>query len=267
GLERVTALDVSATGELAQVLTALGRPARCAELERFPELRGELLGFTAAGFTLLAPLRAGDRLAGVLLADERTDGRDVLRIDMDVLGLLCDAAAAGLESAGRCAALADRWIEAASAHARAERAPGEDAARGEAAALAVRAARALAMPAALARLAVHAVAIGPWARHEPGARSLAEAAEADPTGRLRDLARLVAASATETEAGEGDDARALGEAAALVRAAGRFAEARMRGADLDGALGAATEDPGAEAVRAALRAALREERAGEPRSA
>jgi GAF domain-containing protein len=273
GIERVMALDVSGDGELAQVLAALGRPARRAELERFPELRRELLGLVAAGFDWLAPLRVGDRLEGILLVDERADGRDVSRADVDVLALLCDAAAGGLESARRCAALADRWIETASASARAARTSDEDRARHEAAERAGRAARALMMPAWHARLVEHAVDIGPWAMTPGGRRALAEAAEADPTGRLRDLALVLDAAGANAEPELIDDdplEPAMRQAAELSRAAARYVEARARGSDADEALREAI-DGGAPAldtsIRQALRASHRDERTREPRTA
>jgi DNA-binding response OmpR family regulator len=259
GLDRIAGVEVRPDGELATLLAGMGRPVRRVELERFPELRAELPMFVARGISLLAPLRSVEGLEGLLVADERLDGEDATRLDLDVLGLLCEAAAVGLANARRCRALADGLIETLVARA-GEAYPDDDSeARVEAAALAERAARVLLLPPRLRGLLAHGVALGGWAESAAGRHALALAAAADPTGRLLDLARLLDHDAGSQ--GDEGDAPHEREAVVLLRVAGDYAAARRRGCDtsqaLDLALDAAAGDLD-DATRQALRDAARE---------
>lgn len=267
GLERVAALQVSADSELVRVLGALGRPARRAELERFPELRSELLGLVAAGFSLIAPLGAGDRIEGLLVADERLDGEDPSRLDVDVLALLCAAVAPGLDGARRCRALVDQLIASLTARALAAAPRPERVFRSEAAAIAGSAARALVLPARLSALIEPAALLAPWVRTASGGEALAEALAADPTGRLRDLAALIergeASFGGEPPAGGEDEGEIVGEreAGAILGVAGRYAAARSQGRDSERALDEAIRAPGCVldlSIRQALSGAARE---------
>jgi hypothetical protein len=178
---------------------------------------------------------------------------------MDVLTLLCEAAAVGLANARRCRALADGLIETLVARA-GEVGPDDDSSvRVEAAELASRAARALSIPSRMRSLIGHGVALGGWAQSAVGRHALALAAAADLTGRLSDLARLVEGDA----APEGDDGGAphKREAVMLVRVARDYTAGRRRGSDAGQALAQAMDAAGGElddATRRALGGAARE---------
>ena len=228
GLDRVAGLALAADGELAILLAGLGRPVRVAELERFPELGAELSALVTQGFSLVAPLRGASGLEGLLLADDRLDGDDASRLDLDVLSLLCDAAAVGLANARRCRALADGMVETLIARA-GEMGPGDDSElRVEAVALTERAARAMLMRPRLRSLLGHGVALGDWALTASGRHAIALAAAADPTGRLVDLGRLLDCGAGPE--GGGCDAPELADATMLLRAARGYTAGRRMGA-------------------------------------
>jgi DNA-binding response OmpR family regulator len=259
GLGRVAGLEVRPDGELATLLAGMGRPVRRAELERFPELRAELRGFVAAGMSLLAPLRGAAGLEGLLVADERLDGEDASRLDIDVLNLLCAAATVGLANARRCRALADGLIETLVARA-GELGPDDDSeARVEAASLAEHAARTLMLPPRARGLIAHGVALGAWAETAVGRHALALAAAADPTGRLLELALLVDRAAG-LEVGD-QEAAGEREAVVLLRVARDYAAGRGRGCPTPQALARAMDAVGGRldpATRAALDGAARE---------
>lgn len=266
GLERIALLQVSADSEMVRVLGALGRPARRAELERFPELRSELLGFAAAGFSLIAPLGAGDRVEGLLVADERLDGEDPSRLDMDVLALLCAAVAPGLDGARRCRALVEQLIASLIARAQSALPRQERAVRSEAAAIAGNAARALLLAPRLSTLVGQAVLLAPWARTAAGGEALAEALAADPTGRLHDLAGLIERANSGGDSVSVDEGEIGGEreTEAILGVAGRYAAARSRGGDAEQALREAMSSSAHAldvAIRQALNGAAREVRA------
>src|SRR5262245_1586223 len=138
GLERVAPFSLAPDSELMSLLVGLGRPIRRPELERFPELGPELQALVTQGIALIAPLRGANGLEGVLLADDRLDGEDATGLDLDVLTLLCDAAAVGLANARRCRALADGLVETMVARAGEVMAGDDSEMRVEAAALADR---------------------------------------------------------------------------------------------------------------------------------
>jgi len=259
GLARVAGLEVRPDGELATLLAGMGRPVRRVELERFPELRAELRSFVTAGLSLLAPLPGAAGLEGLLVADERLDGEDASRLDIDVLSLLCSAAAVGLANARRCRALADGLIETLVARA-GEIGPLDDSeARVEAAALADRAAKALLLPPRARGLIGHGVALGAWAETAVGRHALALAAAADPTGRLLELAQLI-----DRGAGiEPPDEEIAGsrEAVTLLRIARDYAAARGRGGAAAQSLARAMDAAGGGldgVMRTALAAAAHE---------
>jgi DNA-binding response OmpR family regulator len=259
GFERVAGLEVRPDGELATLIAGMGRPVRRAELERFPELRPELPALVAKGISLLAPLRGAEGLEGLLVADERRDGEDASRFDLDVLTLLCDAASVGLANARRCRALADGLIEALVAQAGKMGPDGDSEARVEAASLVEHAARALLLPPRMRGLIAHGVALSVWAESAVGRHALALAAVADPTGRLLDLGRLIDRGAGP----EGDDGEAPHEreAVVLLQVARDYAAARRRGCDAPQALARAMDAAGGElddATRQALHGAERE---------
>jgi hypothetical protein len=216
-----------------------------------PDLRDELAPFVVSGISILAPLVGDDGLAGVLLAGERPDGRDVSTLELDVLALLCDAAAVGLANARRCHTLADGLMDALVACAgEPDMDPGT---RVEAAALADQAARMLLIPPRLRDLLARGVELGEWAGGADGRQALDRAAAADPTGRLGELTQLVEASHdTGDRSGAGAHQR---QAAALLRVARDYRAARRRGEDAARALAAAIAAAG-EALDDAVRITL-----------
>jgi DNA-binding response OmpR family regulator len=227
GLARVAGFSLDPEGELMTLLSGLGRPVRVAELERFPELAAEMPMLVTQGISLIAPLRGVNGMEGVLLADDRLDGQDVSLLDLDVLGLLCDAAAVGLANARRCRALADGLVETMIARA-GEVAPVDDSEmRVEAAALAQRAAKSLFIPPRVRGLIGHGAALGDWALSDSGRHALALAAAADPTGRLLDLGRLLNVSAGVD--GEECELAHAPEAVMLLRVARGFTAVRRQG--------------------------------------
>ncbi len=253
GFARVAGISLAADGELLTLLMGLGRPVRLSELERFPELSAELSALLTLGISLVAPLRGANGLEGLLLADDRLDGDDASRMDIDVLSLLCDAAAVGLANARRCRALADGLVETLVAHA-GEVAPIDDSEmRVEAVTMIERAARGLLIPPRLRGLIGHGTALGEWALTASGRHALALAATADPTGRLIDLGRLMDCGAGPE--GEDCDAPHLQEASVLLRVARHFTAQRRQGATAQTALVRAMDAAG-EGVSAPMRQAL-----------
>ena len=252
GLGRLAELEIRPGGELATLLAGMGRPVRLAELERFPELRPELPMLIAKGISLVAPLRGEAGLDGLLVADERLDGQDATRPDLEVLTLLCEAATVGLANARRCRALADGLIETLVARA-GEIGPDDSEARAEAVALAAAAASALMMPSRLRGLLEHGIAVGAWAESAAGRHALALAAAADPTRRLLDLAHLIDRG-TGGSADDDDDAHER-EAAVLLRIARDYTAARQQGCGAAQALARAT-DASREVLDDATRRAL-----------
>src|SRR5262249_27829411 len=87
---------------------------RRAELERFPEMHGDVGVLTAAGVVLLAPLLSPRGLEGVLLLDERREGRDFSRADFETLTVMCEAAAMALQNVGQLMRAHDAWLGLAS---------------------------------------------------------------------------------------------------------------------------------------------------------
>jgi hypothetical protein len=88
-------------GELHALLGGLGRPVRRRDLDRFPELRSELENFIVAGIVVLAPLRDGEGLVGVVAADERLDGAEIEVGQLEAVQILCDTASLAIRNARR----------------------------------------------------------------------------------------------------------------------------------------------------------------------
>jgi DNA-binding response OmpR family regulator len=241
GFERIVGLEVRGDGELATLLVGLGRPVRREELERLPELRGEIGPFVARGFTWLAPLIGPAGLEALLLTEERADARDLERLEMDALGTLCGIAGDALFNARRCRHQADALVDALVARARSGEAPAVGAARDEARAIAERTALELELPPRERAIVRGGVALGPWAQTPEGREALAIASEREATGLLGEIAALCTAGVPlVVSAGEDPDRRRAG---VLLAAATRYVEARGHGADADQAC--------AEAVAAA----------------
>jgi len=110
---RASRLRLEPGGELLALLSGLGRPVRRRDLDRFPELRDELQFFIAAGIAVLAPLRSAEGVLGVVVADERFDGRDVEPSQLESVGILCHTASLALRNASR-AVLSERMTRSGS---------------------------------------------------------------------------------------------------------------------------------------------------------
>ncbi|HEY3217401.1 MAG TPA: response regulator, partial [Candidatus Eisenbacteria bacterium] len=268
GFDRVADLDVAADGELAHLLCGLGRPVGRQELERFPELRGDLPAFVSAGFTLLAPLCGPDGLEGLLITDERIDGQDFSRHDVEALTALCDTAAVALHNAQRCRAQANGTLDALAALAPHD--PREAGARAEAAALVTMVARDT-LPVREQELVHRGAALGAWASGPIGRVTLRALASTDPSGRLEELVRLSERADTTSPGGSADRNGAAFEdpgppaeescAARLLMVARAFARARAGGLDAPEALACAEDavgEPLDEITRRLLREALEE---------
>lgn len=233
GFERLAGLELKAGCELALLLVSLGRPVLRRELERFPELRIELAPFVAAGFTLLAPVRGPEGLEALLAADERADGSDLPPADLELLGGLCELAATALANARYLEVEVDRLLEMCAAGA--PRGGAEDAAWAEAAVLVQHAARADLLPPRERGLLARGLAFGSWGFGAEAAQTLERLARDDATGRIGELARILAGAAAPEEVGL--EAPAEERRAALLLAAARcFAEVRARGAGADDAV-------------------------------
>ena len=165
----IAKLAIDGCGELARLLCGLGRPVRRHELERFPELRHELPQLVAAGLTLLAPLCGPEGLEGLIVVDERLDGQDFSRADIETLKALCEASAVPLHNAQRCHAQARGLLDALAALAPVD--PCLDSARAAATDLLERAA--MALPDRQRELVLKAAALGEWAASPSGRRALA----------------------------------------------------------------------------------------------
>ena len=259
GLDRLAGLDLPLGGALAALLAGLDRPVARRDLERFRDLAGEVTPFVAAGIALLVPLRGPDGLEGLVVLDERRDGRPFPAVGLESLAALSRGAALALHNARRVRGLAGRALAEV-----AERDP-DAAERGralaEAAWLAERVACATLVPLRQRRLLAHAVRLGADGWSEERTWPLARVAAEDPSGLARDVmalraaARAVAAGVA-AEAAE-DDARA----AALLAVALAYAAERGRGTTTAVALPRALDvaagrlDP---VTRQAFEAAVRE---------
>jgi DNA-binding response OmpR family regulator len=230
--ERVARLTVKRSGELAPLLAGLGRPVRRRELERFPELRAELEPFVAAGIALIAPLRSPEGMHGVLVADERRDGRDLERVDLDVMAMLCDTAALAFATVRRGAAQAMVLLDQLDAIAARDSSPMER--RPECAAATLVLATAAGVRPVLHELVARAIRLGPWAE-KTGAEMLATLASRDSSGTGRRLRALLERAGLEGAPCDDLDAEAR-TAVCLIRFGRAYARALHRGADSEAAL-------------------------------
>jgi AmiR/NasT family two-component response regulator len=257
GFERLSGIEVARGGELMRLLEGLARPVLRRDLDRFPELAAEIQPLIAAGMALVAPLRGGHGLEGLLLADERMDGaefdgapaRDRGRPVRD-RGRRAPQRARGVRADG-ARALAVRRAAPRPAHPCAARGGrcdrGPRGTRVRAPAAPARAAR--------ARGAARAVALS-----EPGRRALEALGAEDPTGRIADLKRMLERAigrATAPDDTLPDDRRAL----LLLSIALRHVDERAAGLAVERALLSTiawTGDALDAATHRALTIALRE---------
>jgi DNA-binding response OmpR family regulator len=97
---RTRALSVAADGDLLQLLTALGRPVRREELERFPHLAGELDPLVISGTALLVPLVSRGRLVALALLGEKAGAGAFSGLDLELTASLAQTAAVAVEQTG-----------------------------------------------------------------------------------------------------------------------------------------------------------------------
>jgi DNA-binding response OmpR family regulator len=256
--ERAATLVVPAGGELEMLLAGLGRPIRRRELERIRELEPELGPFIAAGVFVLAPLRDAQGLLGLLVAGEPEGGKDLDRLRVDSLAVLCDTASLAMRNAYRCHALAEGMLETVAAMAERRSGAAAPGTRAEAVALVEEAGESL-LPGMARRLVARAVSLGAWLQDEAGRSALEAIATHDASGIAARLARLL----ERTRAGFGIDAVTTEEARAAALTAAGLAYGDARAAGLERALAKAralhgldtTDAPLAGALERALRSA------------
>jgi DNA-binding response OmpR family regulator len=253
GLDRLAALKLPVAGALASLLAGLERPVLRHDLERFPDLAGEVALLVAEGVALLVPLRGPDGLVGLLVLDERRDGAPFAVSELESLETLARFAGVALHNALRGRALAERLLEERAAR----RGPGEPVspALAEAESLADRAARATLVPPRRRSALSHAVRTGGVVAGTEAA-ALVSVATDDPSGFVREVALLLSRTAAPAPAAAPEEARLV----ALLVMAWEYAAERARGADTAAALSAAIERAGgaldpttAQALHAALR--------------
>jgi DNA-binding response OmpR family regulator len=263
GFHRVAGLMVRRDGELGRVLAGLGRPVSRAELERIPELRSELVPFYPSRFTIVCPLTGSDGLEGILVMEERLDGTDLSRADVEVLVGLSEIAVLALQNGRQFRDPIERLLEVLAEQAQ----PGSRvrAVQSEAAVLVDRAARATALAPRYRQLLRHGMSLGGWGLGPDGRRELERLRALDPTGRVAVLADLLERLPHAAE-GAGSADPDLRRAVALLKTGLAYAAARARGAKVEVAAEAALE-PGApwldvitrEAFSETIRAAARME--------
>lgn len=254
GLDRVAGLVVARDGELARFAAALGRPLSRREIEALPELRPELPPLVAAGLSLVVPLRGPEGLEGLILTDERRDGRDLAPEEIERLRGLCEIAAVAMRNALCARAQTDVALAALAA-----RIAGDgQAARAEALDLVQRAARATLLPPRQAALLAHGVRLGSSgvsAQTDAELDALAAAGDSSYPGDLRRLLRR----AHRLEACDAECPPEESRAATLLAVALAIAGARASGATLDAALAGALDAERPDfATRQALFSAARE---------
>lgn len=252
GWERVAGLDAPIGGELVTLLGGLARPALRRDLERFPELRHELSPFVACGVRLLAPVTGPEGVEAVLLADERPDGQPFDPAEIEALGTACEVAGLALLNGRRVRAQLERALGLL---AGAEAAGPAAQARSEAATLCGHAAEALLVPARLRVAIGHAIALARWADTPEGLHALGRLVEADVTGLVSAVARVLARAEGRGRAAASDEPD-LDRAALLARIGARYAAARAAGYPAGSALDVACGEC-ADALDAASEQALR----------
>lgn len=222
--ERWADLSLPERGACVHWLCALGRPAWRDELERLSERPGDIARLATHGVTLLAALQVNARLEGVLVCEDRADGKAFDREDRERLAALCAAAAPARSTARRYRAQQDRALELLAATASSDPRR-RDAAR-EALTRLQGAATAIALVPADRDLLARALSLGPWAWGETGRAAIATLVGDDAPRRLRLLRELLlnAEACASGEPGASEDVLAL-----LVAAGLRYQSLRLTG--------------------------------------
>jgi DNA-binding response OmpR family regulator len=253
GLDRMAQLEFEASGALARMLPALGRPAAVRELERLPELADELPALVAARVARVAPLCGVAGLEALLVTDERLDGQEPAKADQEMMTVLCETAGTALHTARLVRAQIDLEIEL-SAPSEGEDTPQRE----EACALMDRAARATLLPPRLRSLLALAIRLGESAQSPATRAALGRLAKHDLTGRVKEFLQLVSNEQWPRKPGEAAEGA---RAAMLFGMAIEMIRARAGGSSVEAALQHAARDAGSNldpATLQALEAAVRE---------
>ncbi len=96
--ERLLQVSLACDGDLAKLVAGLARPVRREELERFPEMSGELRGLVAAGVALCVPMVTRGRLVGLALALEKIAGQSFEASELEIAQSLALAGATALDN-------------------------------------------------------------------------------------------------------------------------------------------------------------------------
>ena len=253
GLDRIARLEFAADGPLAQLLPALGRPALVREIERLPELASDMPALVAARIARIAPLSGPAGLEGLLVTDERLDGLEPTRAELEMLAVLCETAGVALHVANRLRSQIDFELELTWPPE-----PAEAAFTTEAASIVERAAHATLLPPRLQSLLAHAVRLLAAPGDDVPRERLERLAAEDPTRRVSELLRLIGDA---KRARESADPPEWQRAATLLAIAESLIAARRQGDSAAAGLACAIEREGAACDRAtaqALDAAVRE---------
>jgi CheY-like chemotaxis protein len=202
---RAAGLDLRRDGTFARLLAGLDRVVMCDELVRFPELGDQLGGLFTSGFVAMAPL-AGDRLEGLLLLGERSDGAALDADARDLVPALCRTAAHALATVQQHTGPIDLTVDLLATLV------GSEAAIGPARAAEVwevlnPVLRAHDIPAHDRRVIAWAIRLGPWAGGVEAGRWLATAIRHDASGLCASLRTVVARVAHSSGGPANDPAR------------------------------------------------------------
>jgi hypothetical protein len=200
----------------------------------------------------MVPLQGRDGLEALLVMDERLDGMDPSRSDLELLVGLSEIAAVAFENSQRFRAHLHGLL--AMAIERAHAGNGSGPFLSEAAVLVTRAARMSQLSPRLRDLIRHGASLGRWGSSCEGGQTLEWLRALDPSGRVAELMKMLEWSA-EPDHHAGEIAPEVQRACLLLRIAHDYAEARARGAGMEEALAIAVERS-AEALDAATRQAL-----------
>jgi len=256
--ERVSGLEVRGDGELARMLAGLGRPVLHRELERISELADELPPLVARGFALLAPIRGIDGLDALLVIDERLDGLDPSREDLEALSSLCEIAGVAIQNALRFREQVDHSLQMLGRHPRSD--AHAETLEAEAATLVMRAAATTLLPPRQRGLLPFGLRLGVWALSDEGRAQLSSIRLLDVTGRVEELMTMIDLALDPADL-DNESAPERRRAAVFLGAGFFYLEARMSGAAIDDSLSLALERMGARldrSSRQALEAAARE---------
>ncbi len=219
------ALKLPHASELRTLLAGLGRPISRDALVRFPELRGELPAFVAAGAALLVPLRHAQGVEAVIVCDDRRDGLPLLPADLDALTAFAELAASAFQNARRFRSQQDQTLRLLAERAGSR--TGAASAIAESAKLVEDASERLMLPVREVGLLRHAVRLSAWSWSDDGRAALSRLVPLDPTGRVASLMALIAeGESLESEAPSVERRRAavllgVGVRHAIARSAGR----------------------------------------------